>query len=333
MQLTNNVLVFDGNSLCYVAHHGHEEVLGVDGEPVHAISGALALMCQFIEKHPKHTPLVLWDCDESNWRKDIYPAYKAQRTENEEQRQARAQIARQRVHLRQALTHCDILQMHRPRYEADDLAFEICNAALFDKVVLVSADTDWLQLLTNSVSWQNCRSPYDHIGSTEQLLAKTKASSGLQYIEAKILAGDASDNLPGLPDIGPVRALSLIEQFGSASAMALDVQALVSAKQKCFRELASNPDETQATVARNFQLMSLSQAPEPQIDAAFVLGQMCEFSLGCLLDEVGLSTQARNTAYYARHLERQADELAALVRQLTRRYPELNMQCALEPTV
>lgn len=201
------------------------------------------------------TILVMADWGGSTYRKEIYPEYKANRKElidkqtpkeKEDARKFFDEYERTMEHL----NSCEGIQLFRYKgVEADDLASFVCSRLHdfgFNQAWLLSSDSDWDLLVGPHVS------RFSHITRKEITLDTWPYPvTPENYISYKVLIGDKSDNIPGIPGIGPKRAASLIEQYGSA----LDIYDAVPLKgsQKFIQALNDNKEQ----IPINYELMDL----------------------------------------------------------------------------
>lgn len=215
--------------------------------------------------YPGAVPVVLWD-GHAEWRKSLCPEYKANRKDTPE-KIAVADSWRQQQPLASALLlHMGVIQMRAVDAEADDLAGRLClhetpAAHGIDRVTMVSGDTDWWQELSSRVDWFT---PITDKPMTQDMLRSTAAKDGPfagpdEYLLAKALAGDPSDNIPGVPGVGIATALKLLRLHGGL----LGIQQAVEegrAKDKKSTAIAGMIP----VIQRNLKIMDWSQAPEPQ---------------------------------------------------------------------
>jgi 5'-3' exonuclease len=193
-----------------------------DGKPTGAIHGTLDKLLALLAGHPDHVPVVLWD-DRCHWRERILPQYKRHRWATPEQQAMLESYLAQAAVVRELVRRLGIAQVFCPGFEADDLAGVIARGADRDwEVVLATTDTDWLQALQDNVVWL---SPATGRSITLADLANGEAVKGgpfastAHYVQAKALAGDASDGIPGVAGVGLKTAARIIGEHGSVEAL------------------------------------------------------------------------------------------------------------------
>ena len=219
----SSLLLVDVNILGIGSMHEYEfKDRSHRGKDTGAIHGAFRKLSDLLEAHRDAAPIVLWD-DRCRWREEILPQYKRHRWETPEQLAFLESYLAQAKVITALLGHLGIPQITCPNFEADDIAGLICrNADPAWQITLATTDTDWYQALQANVVWKSTRS-----GAvvTEADLADADAVKGGpflstdHYIQAKALAGDSSDGIPGVKGVGIKTAAKLIKEFGTIEAL------------------------------------------------------------------------------------------------------------------
>lgn len=194
-------------------HAMPNDFAGADGWPVNAVHGFARFLAELFERErPRRIAVAFDQALESSFRNAIYPAYKANREPAPEA------LKRQFAHC-QALCHAlGLAVLVDSRYEADDLIGSALHRLRADggPGVIVSADKDLSQLLApGDEQWDFARN--ERWGCDG-----VKARYGVhphQVADFLGLAGDASDNIPGVPGVGVKTAAHLLEHFGSLDAL------------------------------------------------------------------------------------------------------------------
>lgn len=213
---TRGFLLIDVNNLGFAAQS--KKKLTVGDMEVQAIFGVIrsirALSAQF--SHLK--PIVLHDG--KSWRYQVYPEYKANRDEikyeADKQKVANREAYRkQKPFIKRALEAMGVAQVFAINMEADDLAAILVRKyqPAGKKIVLISGDEDWLQLVQPGVGW------YDPVRNKRVTMKNFKEATGVEngklFVQKKALVGDKGDNIIGVDKIGPAGAVQLIEEYGS----------------------------------------------------------------------------------------------------------------------
>jgi len=197
----------DGSGYIFRAYHALPPMTRPDGTPVNAVYGFTAMLLKLISDLNASYLAVVFDSARKTFRNDIYPDYKANRPPPPED------LVPQFPLIREAAAACQVPSLELEGFEADDLIATLADKALaadFD-VVVVSADKDLMQLVRPGVSL------YDPMKNRDIDEAAVREKFGVapdRVIDVQALAGDASDNVPGVPGIGVKTAAQLIEEYG-----------------------------------------------------------------------------------------------------------------------
>ena len=177
------------------------------GVPVGAVFGFTNMLLKMLRDYHAPYMAVIFDAARKNFRNEIYPDYKANRDETPED------LIPQFPLIRDAVKAFDIPCMEMEGYEADDLiaAYTRLARAKGKKVVIVSSDKDLMQLVGDGVRMLDPMKG-EFIGP-EQVMEKFGVTPD-KVTDVQALAGDTSDNVPGVPGIGIKTAAQLINEFG-----------------------------------------------------------------------------------------------------------------------
>ena len=202
--------LIDGNSLLFRAYYGvHSRLSRSDGTPTGAVYGFLNMILPVLAAaRPEDSFVCIFDASRITFRQDIYPEYKANRSETP------ADLITQGAMVRAAMAAVGMPVLCIPGVEADDviatLARENCTA--HDATRIITSDKDLMQLVSD------CVYLYDGMKGHDVREAQVFEKFGVgpeHVIDVQSLMGDSSDNVPGVPGIGPKKAAELINQFGS----------------------------------------------------------------------------------------------------------------------
>lgn len=190
-------------------HSMPDEFTDADGCPVNAVHGFVRFLLELLERErPRHIVVAFDEALESSFRNTLYPAYKANREPAPEA------LKRQFAHCQAMARALGLPVLVDGRYEADDLIGTTLRHLRQHghRGLIISADKDLSQLLeTGDEQWDYARNQrWGHDG--------VKARYGVhahQIADYLGLTGDAVDNIPGVPGIGPKTAASLLGHFGS----------------------------------------------------------------------------------------------------------------------
>ncbi len=214
--------LIDGNSYIYRAFYGVRHLSTSTGIPTNAIYGFSNMLKRVLrERSPIYMAIAL-DAPGPTFRHDLSPDYKANRPRMPED------LAEQIPFIKRLITALGIPYVEIPGYEADDIIGTLATWASDQgaDVVMISGDKDLLQLVSPKVHmWDSMK--HEVFGPAE--VEKRFGVPASQVVEVMGLAGDSTDNIPGVPGIGPKTAQRLIKEFGS-------IENLLSALDKVSKE-------------------------------------------------------------------------------------------------
>jgi DNA polymerase-1 len=192
------------------------------GKDTSAIYGAFSKLSRLLDAHRDKILVMLWD-DRCKWREEILPRYKRHRWDTPEQQAFLKSYLAQAKVIRALLAHLGFPQAYCPNFEADDIAGLICRH--LDpawQITLATTDTDWYQALQKNVVWESTRNgnvvTEADLGNTDVMKDGPFLSTD-HFIQAKALAGDASDGIPGVKGVGLKTAARIIKEHGTIEAL------------------------------------------------------------------------------------------------------------------
>jgi DNA polymerase-1 len=214
LKKTDHFYLIDGSGYIFRAYYALPPLSRKsDGLPTGAVSGFCSMLFKLLEDSRAddsiHKPThfaVIFDSARKNFRNDIYTEYKANRAE------APDDLAPQFEYIRKSVKAFNLPSIELLNYEADDLiatyAKQITKAGA--KVTVISSDKDLMQLVSNKIRL------YDPMKSKvigEKEVIEKFGVKPSQVIDVQSLAGDPSDNIPGVPGIGVKTAAELINKY------------------------------------------------------------------------------------------------------------------------
>ncbi len=236
----------DGSGYIFRAFYGLPTMTRPDGTPVNAVFGFASMMIGLLEGNDADYLGVIFDAGRRNFRNDIYADYKANRDETPE-----ALIPQFSI-IREATEAFNLPAIEQEGYEADDL---IATYAKLGKqqgmaVTIVSSDKDLMQLVETGISlWDPMKKKTIGMDGVMDKFGVTPD----RVIDVQALAGDSSDNVPGVPGIGIKTAAQLINEYGNLDQLLARAEEI---KQPKRREALIEFAE-QARISR--QLVTLEQ--------------------------------------------------------------------------
>lgn len=205
-------LLIDTYSLFFRAYHALPSMNTSRGAPTSALYGLSVVLLQALrEQRPRGLAFAL-DAPQATFRHDLYPEYKGQRDATP------SDLAAQFAPLRQLLAAFGVPTFEVPGFEADDILASIAHDLRGQQLeaIVMSGDRDLLQLAHGSVrvSFLGARGQQPVLYDREGVIQRFGVLP--QQLPARAaLVGDPSDNLPGIPGVGPRTAAKWVQKFGS----------------------------------------------------------------------------------------------------------------------
>lgn len=285
------VYLVDAYSLIYQVFHALPEMSGPSGQPVGAVHGFVRDMVEIIENKGGDFLLAAFDAPGDNFRHELYPDYKVHREEMPADLQLQIPV------IERFMEALGIPVASVPGYEADDILATIARQveAVGGECYLVTADKDCRQLITDRVKLYNIRK--NEVFDAAKLM-ETWGIRPDQVVDFQALVGDPTDNVPGVPLIGPKNAQELLTKYGTLEEVLNHAHEVSGAKRK---ENLMNGRQ-QALLSR--QLVRLDPDVPLTVDwnvarvgrlRAEVLGELCR-EAGFRQLAVRLSTLAKRFA-------------------------------------
>lgn len=246
-------MLVDGNNLAYRNYAAQSDLRTSKGEGTGAIYGTLKSLHLLKKVYRPARMFVFWDIGSSTWRKKLYPAYKANRdTQDQEKAIYLEEYRRQLLEVRKAINMLGVSQIHVAGVEADDLigiAVSRLESMPVHGVVIVSSDADFNQLLRPGVKILRSDGS-DYVERTAQGFVMKYGFDPVYWPDVRALMGDASDNIPGIKGIGEKRAAAIVRTFGGLSTI-LNARRTGTFLDKYVDDVKQHADE-----ARLYRLLS-----------------------------------------------------------------------------
>ncbi|HUC01431.1 MAG TPA: 5'-3' exonuclease H3TH domain-containing protein [Candidatus Paceibacterota bacterium] len=212
------LLLIDANSIIHRSFHALPPFTTPSGMPSGAIYGIASILLKLWRDERPDYAAALFDRPEPTFRDEKYAEYKAQRPP------AADELIAQIIEAHKLFDAFGIRTFEKPGYEADDLIATLAEkfkATPDLQVVILTGDRDTLQLVTgDTLVVQTFNKGVSD--TTIYNEAAVKEKYGLapdQLIDYKALVGDTSDNIKGVPGVGPKTALELIKKYGTVKKM------------------------------------------------------------------------------------------------------------------
>ena len=216
IQKSDHFYLIDGSGYIFRAYYALPPLTRKsDGLPTGAVSGFCSMLFKLLEdsksnqnkQKPTHFA-VIFDSARKTFRNEIYSDYKANRSE------APDDLAPQFEYIRKSVLAFNLPSIELANYEADDLIATYVDQILKKgaKVTIVSSDKDLMQLYRKNVRIYD---PMKNKFISEEDVQKKFGVDSSKVIDVQALAGDSSDNVPGVPGIGVKTAAELINKYGN----------------------------------------------------------------------------------------------------------------------
>jgi DNA polymerase-1 len=242
LKKTDHFYLIDGSGYIFRAYYALPPLSRKsDGLPTGAVSGFCSMLFKLLEDSRSddsiHKPThfaVIFDSAKKNFRNDIYTEYKANRSETPED------LAPQFEYIRKAVKAFSLPSIELINYEADDLlatyAKLIVEAGA--KVTVISSDKDLMQLVSKKIRLYD---PMKNKVLGENEVFEKFGVKPNQVIDVQSLAGDPSDNIPGVPGIGVKTAAELINKYKTLDTLLKNIDEIPQNKRR--ETLLTNKDK------------------------------------------------------------------------------------------
>jgi DNA polymerase-1 len=265
MSTSRTAYLIDGSAYIHRAFHAIAGLANSRGMPTNAVFGFTRMLIKLMEDRRPEYAAMVFDARGPTFRHEIYAAYKANRPPMPEELAVQIPLI-QRVTAAYRLPVVELAG-----YEADDVIGTLARrlAAEGFAVVMVTGDKDFLQLVGEQTSL------WDPMKDAAMDLAAVRARMGVepaQMVDVMGLSGDATDNIPGVPGIGPKTALDLIRSHGSLETLYANLasvarpklrETLAAYREQAFLSRRLAAIDTRAPVAVDMAALKLT-GPDPQ---------------------------------------------------------------------
>ncbi len=241
--------LIDISSYFYRAFHAIRGLSTSKGFPTNAVFGVTNMLLKVLrERQPRYLALVL-DSKGPTFRHERFPAYKAHRPPMP------PDLVAQLPYIHKIIRGLNLPAIEQQGFEADDLICTLVGKAKAQgfQVEIISGDKDLLPLVADGVDMWD---PMKEVRYDPQAIREKYGLSPEELVEVRALAGDASDNIPGVPGIGEKTALKLIAQYHSLENL---LARLDEIKEKSIKDRLRDYAD-QARLSRELSLLE-SQAP------------------------------------------------------------------------
>jgi DNA polymerase-1 len=208
----DRLFLVDGSGYIFRAYHSLPPMTRPDGTPVNAVYGFTTMLMKLLADMDAERVAVIFDKGRKTFRNEIHPDYKGHRPEAPED------LVPQFPLIREAVRAFNVACVEMEGYEADDLIATYAKQARAKgiDVTIVSSDKDLMQLVRDGVAL------FDPMKNRPIGPEEVREKFGVgpdRVVDVQALAGDSSDNVPGVPGIGVKTAAQLIEEYGDLESL------------------------------------------------------------------------------------------------------------------
>ena len=286
---SDKLLLIDGSGYIFRAFHALPPMTRADGTPVNAVFGFTKMLLKLMDDLRPHSVAVVFDAGRVTFRNEIYSDYKANRTDPPEDLVPQFALVRDAAHA----MSLPVIEM--PGFEADDVIATYAKIAKAQgrQTIIVSSDKDLMQLVNDDVEMLDPMKQRQ-IGKDEVFEKFGVAPE--RVIDVQSLAGDSTDNVPGVPGIGIKTAAELITQFGDLDALLAGAETIKQPKRRQnlieFAEQARISRQL-VTLANDVNVpLSVEALKTPARDEARLVSFVTEQGFKSLMAMLGASAPA-----------------------------------------
>lgn len=266
------VCVLDTYGILYQVFHTMREMSSPQGEPTGAVFGFVRDLLALLFTHRPDYMFCAFDRHAPTFRHEIYPSYKANRQEMPDD--LRPQIA----FTHDFINGFGIAEIGLEGFEADDLLATVARKTeeAQGRCLLITADKDARQLITDKVSLYNLRK---QILYTQKELKDDWGITPDQVVDFQTMVGDPTDNVPGIPLIGPKSASQLLQTYGTLNNIYKHLDDLTGKKKENIRAFQDQADLSASLVRLKNDVpidLDWEKARFHGIDPDY-LGELCRY--------------------------------------------------------
>jgi DNA polymerase-1 len=285
--MAKTLYIIDAHAHIYAAYYApmRQRLTGPSGEPTKATYIFTMAILGLLHRRKPDLLAVAMDSKTPTFRTKIYPEYKAQRPPMPDDMPA--QINR----IEQILDAMNITVLRLNGYEADDIIGTLSKKAAADgyECLICSGDKDILQLLDDRISAFDIKTD---TRTDAKAMIEQMGVAPRQFIDCLALQGDASDNVPGVPDVGPKTAIEWIQKYGSIENLYKHADEIKGKRGDNLRQFKDNVALSRELVTIDcnvplkidYDALTVKKFDEPKLAELFT-----ELGFSRLLTQLGLS--------------------------------------------
>ena len=243
------LLLIDGHSLAFRAFYAlsPDSFRIPSGQHTNAVHGFISMMLNILQNEKPTHLAVAFDLSRSSFRTDEYPEYKGTRGETPPEFNGQTEL------LEEALKAMGIVTLTKVNYEADDIiaSLAVQGSAAGYRVLIVSGDRDTFQLIQDDVTiLYPVKGVMNLNRMNDAAVVEKYGIHAKQYPDLAALVGETSDNLPGVPGVGPKTAAKWLVQYGN-------LEGVLKAADEISGKVGESLREHQGLAVRNRRLNHL----------------------------------------------------------------------------
>ncbi|OQY22584.1 MAG: DNA polymerase I, partial [Desulfobacteraceae bacterium 4572_35.2] len=225
MAKSQRLFLIDGSSYIYRAYFAIRHLSNSKGFSCNAVLGFTKMLLKVIRDHNPDQLAVIYDAKGPTFRKEIYSEYKANRSKMPDDLVPQIQI------IKDVVAGFNLVSIERQGFEADDIIATLARQKSAEgiDVTVVTGDKDLMQVVNERV--QLLDTMKDKISGLAEV-AERFGGTPDKVIEVQALAGDSSDNVPGVPGIGEKTAKALIQEFGTVENLLANIDQVKGKKRQ-----------------------------------------------------------------------------------------------------
>ncbi len=242
-----NLLIIDTFGLIFRAYYALPSLSTSDGTPTGAIYGFLQMLLSVIQKHDPEYIVCSLESTTPTFRHEMNIDYKANRKETEPDLKVQIEI------IIDLINQLNIKTLQKDGFEADDVigSFAYKNQEGFDRIDILTGDRDLLQLVNQKVVVMMPGRPFNNLTVFDGKTFEERFGFTVdRYVLYKALVGDSSDNIKGIPGIGPKTATEIVKKSE-------DINSLLANLDELPTRLALSIQENQSTLRQSFELSQI----------------------------------------------------------------------------
>jgi DNA polymerase-1 len=268
------LFLIDASSYIYRAYYAIRHLSNSQGMATNAIYGFTNMLLKVIREHQPERVAVIFDSKGPTFRKDLYPEYKANRSAMPED------LVPQIPYIKRLVDAFNLPGIEMAGYEADDIIATLAKkfAAKGMQVTVVTGDKDLMQIVSDRIRLLDTMK--DKVSGPAEVAERFGGAD--KVVDVQALAGDSSDNVPGVPGIGEKTAKALIDEYGDIETLLASLDQLKGKRRENLENFAEQArlSKRLVTLIDDLDLDVDDNAfalAEPDRQALTVLFKECEF--------------------------------------------------------